>query len=191
MGKARKRTIVTIGLMTLFAIIILLFYYYWTNRVTPLEDASTENLTETEKILAEDLENEYPATARETVKVFAGVMKALYNEPKDEEIEPLALKIRELYDEEFLKNNPEDTYLTYLKTDIAEWQDKDRRITNFLLVNDEQEQESEVEGVKYSLNYVSFTIQENIKFTETWKILLRQDEKKRWKVLGWEFVAEE
>lgn len=191
MGKARKRTTATIGFMTLFAIIILLFYYYWTNRVTPLEDASVENLSETEKILAVDLENNYPATSREVVKYFARIMKALYNNTEDSDIEPLALRIRELYDEEFLKNNPEDAYLTNLKTDIAEWKDKDRRITNYLLGNEDQEEESEVDGVKYSVNYVTYTIQENGKFTEAWKVLLRQDDEKRWKIVGWEFVPEE
>jgi hypothetical protein len=190
MGKARKRTTTTIGLMTLFAVIILLFYYYWANRVTPIEDTSMENLSENEKILAQDFEDNYPGTPREVVKSFARIMKALYNDPKDVEIEPLALKIRELYDEQFLSNNPEDTYLTNLKTDIASWKDNNRKITNFLLDNDDKDQESVVDGVNYSVNYVTYTIQENRKFTETWKVLLRQDDKERWKILGWEYVSE-
>ena len=190
MGKARKRTAATITVMTLFAIIILLFYYYWANRVTPIQDTSA-NLSETEKIMALDLETQYPKTPRETVKVFARIMKALYNNPKDDEIEPLALKIRELYDTEFLENNPESSYLNNLVTDIASWKEEDRRITNFLLTNEDLEQEKEIDGVKYSVNYVSYTIQEKGKFTETWKVLLRQSEEGNWKILGWEFVPEE
>lgn len=186
-GKARRRTITTIGFMTLFAIIILMFYYYWSNRTEPLKDASVENMSEFDKIMNEDLTLYYPETPREVVKMFARIMKALYNNPKDEEIEPLAQKIRELYDADFLANNPEDTYLTNLTTDIAAWKDKDRRITNYLLVNEDQEQESEIDGVKYSVNYVSYTIQEKGKFTETWKVLLRQDENKKWKIVGWEY----
>lgn len=190
MGKAKRRTLTTIGLMTLFAVIILLFYYYWTNRVTPIEDTSMEDLPENEKILAQDFDSNYPATPREVVKSFARIMKALYNDPKDEEFEPLALKIRELYDEQFLASNPEDTYLTDLKTDIASWEDNNRRITNFLLGSEDQDQSSVIDGVNYSVNYVTYTILENRKFTETWKVLLRQDEGKRWKILGWDFVPE-
>lgn len=190
MGKAKKRTITTIGFMALFAVIILMFYYYWVNRVTPL-DNSMEDFSENERILAEDFNKNYPATPREVVKSFARIMKALYSEPKDEEIEPLAMKVRELYDEEFLINNPEDEYLLNLKTDIALWEDKNRRIANFILINQDKEVEKEIDGVKYSVNYVSYTIQENIKFKETWKVLLRQDEEKKWKILGWEFVPEE
>ncbi len=189
MGKAKKRVMRTIGMMLFFTIIVLLFYYYWVNRVTPVGD-ETENLTENEKLIAEDWDSNYPPTAREVVKTFARIMKALYSNPEEEEIRPLAMKIRELYDEEFLAVNPENTYLTNLITDIAGWQDKNRKITNFLLANEDKEQESEVDGVKYSVNYVSFTIQENVKFVETWKVLLRQDAEDKWKILGWEYAAE-
>jgi hypothetical protein len=190
MGKSKKRTTTTIVVMTLLAVIILVFYYYWSNRTDPLEDASVENLTDVEKLLKKDLDIYYPETPREVVKLFGSMMKTLYDNLEDDEIEALATKIRELYDEEFLTNNPLDTYLNSLYTDIAAWKEKDRRITNYLLVNDDLEQESEIDGVKYSVNYISFTIQESRKFTETWKVLLRQDKDSKWKILGWEFVAE-
>jgi len=190
MGKAKSRTATTIGFMSLFAIIILLFYYYWANRTDPSEDASTINLSETEKILNVDLKTNYPDTPREVVKLFGRIMKDLYDNPKEEDVYPLSMKIRELYDDEFLKNNPEEDYLVNLKTDIAQWKVKDRRITNYLLVNETLEEENEVDGVKYSVNYISYTIQENVKFTETWKVLLRRDVNKKWKILGWEYVPE-
>jgi hypothetical protein len=191
MMKTGKKATKTIGIMIFVAIIILVFYYYISNRTDPIQDTSTDNLSETEKILNEDLQLYYPETSKEVVKFFARIMKALYNNPKDDEVKPLALKIRELYDEEFLKNNPEDTYLTNLYTDIAAWKDKDRKITNYLLVKEDDEEDKKIDGVKYSTKFVSFTIQQNIKFSETWKVLLRQDENKQWKILGWEYVPEE
>lgn len=188
MEKARKRTMSTIGFMLIFAIIVLIFYYYLSNRTNPLN--GSKDLTEVEKIVQEDLENQYPQTPREVVKFFGRIMKALYNHSTDEEINSLAIKIRELYDDEFLENNPEDAYLTNLKSDIAKWEEKNRRITNYRLVNDDLEEEKEINGVKYSVNYISYTIQENGKFTETWKVLLRQDDNERWKIVGWEFVSD-
>jgi len=189
MRKAGKRTAATISVMVLLAAIILTFYYYLVNRI-PSEEDPVQNMTETEKIIAYDLEANYPQTPRETVKLFGRIMKALYNDPADEDIEPLALKIRELYDEELLDNNPEETYLNDLKTDIATWKEDKRRITNYLLVREDQEQEKELDGMKYSVNYVSYTIQKNGKSTETWKVLLRQDKEQKWKILGWETVTE-
>lgn len=191
MKKAKKRTSTTIGIMLTITIAILVIYYYTTNSTKPLIDDSGRNLTEVEMILKEDFVSNYPGTPREAVKAFARIMRALYNDPKDEEIEPLALKIRELYDEEFLEKNPEDTYLINLKTDIAKWQEENRNITNYILVKEDLEEEKVIEGIKYSIHYVQYTIQENGKFTETWKVLLRQDSNKRWKILGWEFVPKD
>jgi transcription-repair coupling factor (superfamily II helicase) len=190
MRKAKNRTLTTIVVMTIFAIIILLFYFYWSNRTAPLEEASVENLTEVEKLLNKDLELYYPETPREVVKLFGSMTKTLYDSPKDEEVEALAKKIRELYDTEFNEKNPEEIYLQNLYTDIAAWKEKERRITNFLLVNEDIEQEKEIGGVNYAVNYISYTIQENTKFTETWRILLRQNDKANWKILGWEEVLE-
>lgn len=184
MNKARNRTATTIGFMLLFAIIILMFYYYWTNRTQPLDENS--ELTEYEKLMKLDLEENYPETPRETVKLFARMEKVLYDDATDEQVKELGKKLRGLYDEELLNNNPEDTYLTELYSELAAWKDKERRITNYLLVNEDLVTEEVIEGIKYSVQYVSFTIQEGGKFTETWRVLLRQDQNKDWKILGWE-----
>lgn len=190
MKKAKKRTSTTIGFMLIITIAILLVYYYTSNSSKPLINTNKE-LTEAEKILAEDYENNYPATPKETIKVFARIMRALYNNPKDDEVEPLALKIRGFYDKELLANNPEDTYLLNLKTELAEWKQEKRTITNYLIVKEDQVEEKTIDGVNYAIYYVQYTIQENGKFTELWKVLLRQDSEKRWKVLGWEVVPQE
>lgn len=186
MNKAKNRTATTIGFMLLFAIIVLMFYYYWTNRTQPLEENSQEELTEYEKLMGLDLEENYPETPRETVKLFARMEKVLYDNATDDQVKELAKKLRGLYDEELLNNNPEGTYLTELYSELAAWKDKERRITNYLLVNEDLVTEEVIEGVKYSVQYVSFTIQEGGKFTETWRVLLRQDQNKDWKILGWE-----
>lgn len=190
MDKAKKRTIATIISMTIFAIIVLLFYYYWSNRTQPL-DASGENQTEVEKLINKDFNLYYPETPREVVKLFASMMKGLYNNPKDDKIKDLALKTIELYDEEFLMNNPKDTYLNNLYADMAAWRDNNRKITNFLLTNEDQEREKEIDGVNYATVYVSFTIQENIKYTETWDVILRQDASGKWKILDWKLDTQD
>jgi hypothetical protein len=191
MKKAKNRTAVTVTAMLVVALAILSFYFYWSYRSTPINEASTENMTEAQKLIAKDFVGNYPQTPREVVKVFGSIMKALYNNVEDEDAEPLALKIRELYDKEFLNANPEKTYLQNLYSDIAAWKDKDRKITSYLLVQDELEQQEEIDGVQYATVFISFTIQENKKFTETWKVILRQDENDRWKILGWQALPAE
>ncbi len=189
MGKSSKRTFTTVICMTILAIVIVLCYYYWSNRTEPI--STQEKLSEAQELINKDLVLYYPDTPREVTKVFASMMKALYGEPKEEEIKPLALKIRELYDKKFLDSNPEDSYLTNLITDLAVWKEHDRKIVKYLLVKEDEEQDTEIDGIKYATKFVSFTIQEGIRFTETWKVLLRQGANGQWKILGWEFVQEE
>jgi len=188
MKKAKNRTASTVATMLVIALAILSFYFYWSYRTKPLEETSPENMTEIQKLLNKDLDQNYPETAREVTKLFGNMMKNLYDNNSDEEIEALALKIRELYDEEFLVANPEDSYLQNLYSDIASWKEANRRISNYNLVDSDMVEEQELEGVKYTVIYLAFTIQENGKFTETWKMMLRQDKEKKWKILGWQVV---
>jgi hypothetical protein len=191
MKKAKNRTTITIAVMSIIAIALLGFYFYWNYRTKPIEEVSLEDMTEAQKLIAKDLELYYPETPREVVKLFGNMINALYDNVSEEDLEPLALKIRELYDEEFLAANPEKAYLTNLKTDLAEWKKNNRRIATNFIVKKEDEQQSVIEGVNYSINYVSFTIQEKGKFTETWEVMLRQDSNKKWKILGWQVVPNE
>ncbi len=191
MQKAKNRTAVTIISMMVLALAILSFYFYWSYRTKPLEETAVENMTDIQKLLNKDLVQNYPETPREVTKLFGNMMKNLYNNNPDDEVEALALKIRDLYDEEFLNANPEEAYLKNLYSDIASWKEANRRIANYNLVKEDMDEEQELNGVKYAVIYLSFTIQENGKFTETWKIMLRQDTQKKWKILGWQVVPSE
>jgi len=187
MKKLSKRNVTTIVYMTVLAIAILAFYYYLTALKKPAQETNQE-LTEYQQIMNIDLEQNYPATPKEVVKLQGRIIKYLYDSPKDEEIEPLALKVRQLYDEDFLANNPEDEYINNLISELASWKENKRKITNYLIVNEDMAQEAEIDGVRYAVKYISYTIKEKVKFTEVWKVLLKQDEENRWKIVGWEFV---
>ena len=191
MRKAKNRTAATVITMMVIAFAVLSFYFYWSYRSVPLEDTSEENMTEVEKLLNKDLEEYYPETPREVVKLFGSMMKVLYDNISDAEVKELAVKIRDLYDDDFLAANPEESYLTNLYSDIASWKENNRRISTYYLVNQELEQKKELDGREYAVVSISYTIQENIKFTETWKVMLRQNENKQWKILGWQVVPEE
>ena len=191
MHKARNRTVATVVTMFVIAIAILSFYFYWMFRIKPLDDKAEEEMTEVQKLINKDLDIFYPETPREITKLFGSMMKNLYDNISDEEVEALALKVRELYDEDFLAVNPKETYLRHLYSDIASWKKENRRISAYHLVNEKEEQQEQLEGVEYAITYLSFTIQESGKFTETWKLMLRQNKDKKWKILGWQVVPME
>jgi hypothetical protein len=189
MSKAKKRTIATIFMMSLLAIFILWFYFYWTNRTDPLNTSNDEQ-TDVEKIISKDLEQNYPETPREVVKLFGEMNKVLYSDLEDEEIEIVALKIRELYDKEFLDANPEEEYINKLYTDLAIWKDKNRSITNYRLL-DKENDEYKLDNKNHSIVYIAYTVQQNSKYAIMYKVLLRQDETNKWRILGWEVLSNE
>lgn len=102
MNKSKKRTTSTIISMTVFAVVALMLYYYWINRTEPLEE-TTRELTEIEKVLEKDLDSNYPKTPREVVKLYSNMLKLIYTDLEEEELEALAWKIRELYDLELIE----------------------------------------------------------------------------------------
>jgi hypothetical protein len=176
--------------MIVLAIVIIIVYYYWTNRTEPLKETSKQS--EADKLINKDFENYYPETPKEVVKLYANMTKVLYGgDLNDDDTHALALKIRELFSKKLQEDNDEDTYLTDLYSDLATWKDKKRTITNALIVKEDLDEENEVDGVKYVTKYISFTIQESNKFTELRKVYLKQDENKKWKIFGWEYVTEE
>ena len=56
-----------------------------------------------------NLEKEYSKTPRDTVETFSRLR--LYSDISDEDIRALAIKVRSLYDDELLDNNPQEKYL--------------------------------------------------------------------------------
>lgn len=190
MGKSKKRMVSTIITMAVVAVIILLLYFYLAFRMN-LKETSVKDLSEVETLLDKDLELYYPETPREVVKLYSNMMKTLYTDLKDDEVKALALRIRELYDPEFLGTKTEEDYLKDLYSEIAQWKEANRKISYYLLVNEELEKESVISGKEYAVVYVSYTIQEKGKYSETWKFLLRLSEDDKWKILGWEYAPAE
>lgn len=191
MQKSKNRTVATVVTMLIIAMAILSFYFYWSYRTSPLDEVSVEDMTEVQKLLNKDLELYYPETSREVTKLFGNMMKNLYDNISDEEREALALKIRTLYDDEFIVANPQESYLKNLYSDVASWKAENRRISAFHLDKEDLEQQVELDGVKYSIEQLTFTIEESRKFTESWRLILRQDTEKKWKILGWKVVPKD
>ncbi len=189
MSNKGKRISSIIGGILVVVIIALLFYMDWMRGNSKEKAATDKTMTEVEKLLDRDLKTNYPETPREVAKYYSSITKALYSGLKDEEVEKLAKRILELYDEEFLQNNQEEQYLKDLYSDIAAWNKAGRRITNFLLVNEDKEEKAEIQGREYATIYVSYFILEEEKASETRRFLMRKSEDKKWKILGWELVA--
>ena len=186
MGNAKKRTLITIFVMSTIAVLVVLAYYYLVNRT----DVTNDEPTEVEVLINKDLELYYPATPKEVVKLYSNIVQNLYTEIEEDEYKALNLKIRELFDKELLEFNSLDKSLNQLSNEILEWQDAKRRIVNFSFANDENNHSRVEDGVEYQTITVTYTFEEKSKFIEDYSFILRKDENNRWKILGWKFVPQ-
>ena len=189
--KKAKRSITNIfTVISLLAVILVLFIVNRSQKADKLKETSMEKLSEVQKILEMDFENEYPRSPREVAKLHGDMTRLLYSGIEDEEIKELAVKIRELCDQELLEQNPMEQYLKDLYSDIALWRKVNRKIENNFVVNEEQETIVKKDGKEYATAYISFTITEKVKTSELRKYLMRKDENNRWKILGWEYISD-
>ncbi len=187
MRKASKRITSVIVTILIIAIIASLFYLEWSQRSNEKKKVNNETLTEAGKLLERDLVTNYPETPREVAKYYSNITKVLFSGLKDDEVEALAKKVLELYDEEFLMNNPETTYLKDLYSEIAAWNKAERKITNFLLVDEEKDKRWEQDGREYANVIVSYFTLDERKNSQTRNYLMRKSEDGKWKILGWKY----
>ena len=167
-----------------------MLYVYQSQRADKIKETTLEKLTEVEKMLKTDLEKDYPKTPRELAKLHGDMTRLLYSGIEDDEIKELAIIIRDLYDKEFLDNNPKEKYLKNLYSDIALWREMKRKIENNFVVNEQDEELIVKDGKEYATAYISFTITEKGKTTELRRYIMRKDEENKWKILGWEYIPD-
>ena len=140
MNKAKKPISTIFTFISIIAVILVMIYVNQTRQANKQKETSLEILSEVEKLLEMDLDNDYPKTPRDVAKLHGDMTRLLYSGLEDGEIKNLAIKIRDLYDEEFLSKNPEEQYLTNLYSDIALWNQVNRRIEYNLVANKENEE---------------------------------------------------
>lgn len=144
--------------------------------------------TEAQNILAKDIDRNYPATVREVVRLFSRISQCYHNqEISEEEFTELAEMQRKLFDEEFLENNPSETFKNNLSSEMEA-----AKARKYQMVTWRVQKQSSVKNWQDGENnfasiVASYTMTEKTEgYTRTYEeFLLREDEKGRWKIVGW------
>ena len=184
-----KKLTQLIGVLCLVSVVVLGVFLTLNLRET--DDASSKNNTkntEVQAILSKDIDRNYPATVREVVRLFSRVSKCYYNETlSKDEFKSLVEVQRKLFDDEFLQNNPLDTFTDNLIAEINIAKAKEQKMAMYRVqkqssVTDWKDGENHFASIiaSYTMNAKG----ENP--TRTYEeFLLREDENKRWKIVGW------
>lgn len=151
-----------------------------------------KELTEIEKVIVKDLENNYPKTPREVVKFYNRIVKCYYGNTKltDKQLNDLVDQMCCLMDEDLLLVNPREDYYKSVVSDINQYKNDKRQLvsTDVCDTNDVKyvTDDKDGEGEKDNLAYVdaSYFINTDGKFAYTYQeFVLRQDADGKWKIL--------
>ena len=184
----------TKGMLILVILVcgVIGYYYYVSNRtVSKSADEEYVEITAVQNVLLRNLERDYPPTPKEVVKYFAEITRCFYSEKyTDEELEQLALKIQQIYDDELVAAKDQETYLRDLKDDIAQFKAEKRVITGYYTSSSTDVEEFTEDGYEWARIYCTFYISKgkNINENSQEKILLRKDAEGHWKIYGWDLA---
>lgn len=178
-------------IFVILAALIISYYHYLSNRQQPQKESREEIavMTPVQEVLSRDLENNYPATPREVVRYFSEITQCFYNEEyTEEELHALAMKIREIYDDELVANQTEEEYLQKLNDDIAEFKANNRTISSFALSSTVDVETFENEGGEWAKLYCIYSIKEEVLHNSNIQFLLRKDANEHYKIYGWQLI---
>lgn len=186
MKKSSGIKIVIIGVI--LAALVIGYFYHLSGRMKEVKEENVES-TQVQVTLMRDLDKNYPPTPKEVVKYFSELAKCLYNEKyTDAEFDALAIKAMGIYDDELNANKPFNQYLEDLKDDIDGFRALDQSISSYQLPASTDVDEFDEDGSSCARLYCTYNIRKGTKkFYAEVTFILRQDENKHWKILGWEW----
>ncbi len=170
--------------ITILCIALLTGGYYLVSKNSPGASGEIE-LTEVQKVITKDLENQYPATPREVIKMYNQIITCFYNEKySEDELYGLGDQARLLFDEKLLENNPREQYFKDLKADIEDYKNRQRMIVSANVCGTNDVDYKTIDGEECAYVQTSYFIKEKKSFERTYQMyVLRKDADDRWKIL--------
>ncbi len=146
------------------------------------------DLTEIEKVLTKDLDNNYPKTPREVVKFYNRIVACYHNEAtKEEQLEDLVDQMMKLFDADFKKELSREQYLSSVQSDVTLYKSIKRSIASMTVCdsNDVVYKTDERNGDKIAFVDTDYFVNTNGTFTNSYlRIGLKQDAEGQWHIIG-------
>ena len=186
-GADKRTTKITI-VIAILIIAVSGYYCYLVNR--PAKEAAEKELTVIDEVLLRNMAHDYPPTVKEVVKYHNEITKCLYNEEcKQEELEDLARRDRELYDNSLLLNNDWGTHIINLLGEVTAFKESGRKLSGAKLGASTDVDYFEKDGHSFARIPCSYTVLEGSDSITTLHIfLLRKDAGGHWKIYGWDLA---
>lgn len=142
-------------------------------------------LTEVQKIITKDLEEKYPATPREVVKMYNRIITAYYKEEyTDKEFDQLTNQALCLFDKELLEINPKEVYAASVRVDIDDYKERKRYIASSDVCDSDEVMKLKDKDDDIAYVTASYFVREGTDYSKTYQMyVLRKDDDGKWKIL--------
>lgn len=189
-----RKVLVTI-IVILMAAVVVIGAYVMINRKNAQKSNAEEEVTisKVQEVLYHNLEKNYPPTPKEVLKFYSELTICFYNpDIVEEDMEKLALKARELYDDELLASQPEGEYVENVKNDILSFQSQNLVISGYSVSPAVDVEYFSQDGYEWARLYATYRLRQGTEYIYSNEVfLLRKDENKHWKIYGWALVQED
>lgn len=185
MMKKRGGVIVLI----LMAVLVIGAFAFVAYRTPKTAEEATE-VTEKAELMSRNIAANYPSTPREVMKLYNRYMLCLYgvdsSELTDDEVRALGRKLREMFDDELLEENPEEVHLLSLSQEIAAFRTDEKVMIQANVCDSNEVDYIDVDGASGALLESSYFVKKGTKeFSRTYQqFLLRKDKNGNWRILG-------
>ena len=175
--KDKKKIQFNLKNVIILGILVILVVTFYKSTSHSSQTSVNSPSSEFEKIMDKDLETAYPATPKEVVKLYSRIVKCLYNSNlSDKKVAELTGKVRELFDQELLKENPLEQHIERLEDDIKNYKDEKRSIISYIAGDNDSVEYSTVDKVKYATILSDYTVKSGTVYEKSVeKFLLRED----------------
>lgn len=176
-------------LLILIAVLIVGAFALVAYRTPKTAEEATE-VTEKDALMSKNIEVSYPSTPREVLKLYNRYMVCLYgvesDQLTDDEVRTLGIKMRQMYDEELLEANQQESHLQRLTQEIVAFQADEKVMIQANVCDSNEVDYIDVDGASGALLEASYFIKKGSKeFSRTYQqYLLRKDANGNWKILG-------
>lgn len=184
----------TVFVIVMLACLLVGYYFYLSHGVKRKSPVDEEDIraTRVQEVLMKDLARNYPASPKEVLKFYGELSRCFYNEEySDDELQGLAQKAMELYDDELISNQGGyELYLGQLKSDIQDFKNSNVTISSYSTSASTDVDYFSKDGRDCAGLYCDFTMREGTSLRHSKQLfILRKDGEGHWKILGWEMAS--
>lgn len=192
MNKKIVGTIVgIIGIILVAGLIVGMFLFQ--NKENGIEEEPVVDVSALTELLLRDIDKNYPPTPKEVLKYYSEITCCFYNdELTQEQLESLAERSYELYDEELKNNMSMEQYKTDLQQDILDFRGQNIVVSGYSLSASADVERFSQDGYDWARLYATYRLRQGTEYVYSNEVfVLRKDTEGHWKIYGFELANTE